>query len=78
MTETSTVGSIAYQNLSRFKVPNGFRGCNAIFFHLWWTVQATLFRGSPQVFHRWRRWLLRCFEAKVGRAVLIRLSVEII
>ena len=33
---------------------------------LWSIVQATLFRFSPQRMHGWRRFLLRCFGAKIG------------
>jgi len=44
---------------------------------LWWLVQATLFHGSPQFAYGFRRWLLRCFGAKVGRGVVIRPSVTI-
>lgn len=44
---------------------------------LWWLVQATLFRLSPQFLYGWRRWLLRRFGAKVGKGVLVRPTVEI-
>jgi putative colanic acid biosynthesis acetyltransferase WcaF len=40
-------------------------------------VQATLFRWSPQFLYGWRRFLLRLFGAKVGKAILIRPTVEI-
>ncbi|HHT0092943.1 TPA: putative colanic acid biosynthesis acetyltransferase [Raoultella planticola] len=63
--------------LERFKVPKGFRGRNAIVTQLWWMVQATLFSLSPQVFYRWRVWLLRLFGAKIGKKVIIRPSVKI-
>jgi putative colanic acid biosynthesis acetyltransferase WcaF len=66
----------AYQDLSRFHVPAGFRGRNPFVVQLWWFVQATLFRRSPQVFYGWRRFLLRLFGAHVGRAVLVRPSAE--
>ena len=42
------------QNLNGFSVPKGFRGGGAIKVQLWWAVQATLFRLSPQVMYRWR------------------------
>jgi len=66
-----------YQDLSRFQVPAGFRGRNRITVQLWWLVQATVFRLSPQVFYGWRRFLLRLFGAHVGRGALIRPSAEI-
>jgi putative colanic acid biosynthesis acetyltransferase WcaF len=39
---------------------------------MWWLVQATLFRGSPQVMYPFRRWLLRIFGAQIGKGVIIR------
>lgn len=33
---------------------------------LWNIVRFSLYRSSPSVFHGWRRFLLRCFGAKVG------------
>lgn len=55
------------QDLSGFNVPGGFRGGGAIKVQLWWAVQATLFRWSPQVMYRWRAFLLRMFGAKIGK-----------
>ncbi|MEB0773463.1 colanic acid biosynthesis acetyltransferase WcaF [Citrobacter portucalensis] len=65
------------QDLSGFEVPGGFRGGGAIKVQLWWAVQATLFRWSPQVMYRWRAFLLRMFGAKIGKNVVIRPSVKI-
>lgn len=65
------------QDLSGFSVPKGFRGSNAIKVQLWWAVQATLFTWSPQIFYRWRAFLLRLFGAKIGKNVVIRPSVKI-
>lgn len=65
------------QDLSGFNVPGGFRGGGAIKVQLWWAVQATLFRWSPQVMYRWRAFLLRMFGAKIGKNVVIRPSVKI-
>ena len=56
------------QDLSKFKLPKNFRGRNVITVQLWWLVQATLFRFSPQVMYGWRRFLLRIFGAKIGRS----------
>ncbi|MEG1122397.1 MAG: colanic acid biosynthesis acetyltransferase WcaF [Citrobacter sp.] len=65
------------QDLNGFTVPKGFRGGGTIKVQLWWAVQATLFRLSPQVMYRWRAFLLRMFGAKIGKNVVIRPSVKI-
>ena len=66
-----------YQNLSRFRMPAGFRGRGTVVVQLWWLVDTLLFRPSPQVLYGWRRWLLRQFGAKIGKGVLIRPSARI-
>lgn len=71
MTETPV------QDLSRFRMPPGFRGRSAVVVQLWWLVQGTLFAWSPQFMFGWRRWLLRLFGAKIGKGVLIRPTVRI-
>jgi len=63
------------QDLSRAKVPPGFRGRPAWFVQLWWIVQSLLFHPSPQFLYGWRRFLLRAFGARIGKGVLIRPSV---
>ena len=65
------------QDLSRAKVPPGFRGRPAWFVQLLWIVQSLLFHPSPQVFYGWRRFLLKSFGAHIGRGVLIRPSVTV-
>jgi putative colanic acid biosynthesis acetyltransferase WcaF len=65
-----------FQDLTQFRVPEGFRGANAIVVQLWWIVQNTLFGTSPQVLYGWRRCLLRLFGAKIGQGVLIRPSAR--
>lgn len=65
------------QDLSLFSVPRGFRGRSAVAVQIWWLIQATLFRWSPQFLYGWRRWLLRRFGAKIGRGVIIRPSVAV-
>jgi len=65
------------QKLEEFKLPKGFRGKNAIIVQIWWLVQATLFRLSPQFSYSWRRFLLRLFGAKIGKGVIIRPTVKI-
>lgn len=66
-----------WQNLSTFRLPSGFRGRSAVQVQLWWLVQSTLFRGSPQFAYRFRAALLRLFGAKVGVRTVIRPSVRI-
>jgi putative colanic acid biosynthesis acetyltransferase WcaF len=66
-----------YQDLSLFVMPAGFRGRPAWFVQLWWIVQALLFHPSPQIFYRWRAFLLRCFGATIGRGVMIRPSASV-
>jgi putative colanic acid biosynthesis acetyltransferase WcaF len=65
------------QDLKSFRLPHNFRGRPAWFVQLWWIVQATLFRCSPQFLYGWRRFLLRLFGAKIGEGVIIRPTVEI-
>jgi len=65
------------QNLKQFKLPDNFRGKNALMVQLWWFIQATLFKLSPQFAYAWRRFLLRLFGAKIGEKVIIRPSVKI-
>jgi len=66
-----------FQRLDRFCTPAGFRGRPGWYVQLWWLVQTTLFRPSPQVLYGWRRWLLRRFGARIGKGVLLRPSVRI-
>ena len=65
------------QDLSRFRLPPGFRGRSAPIVFLWQIVQGSLFACSPQFAHGWRRFLLRAFGARVGRAVIVRPSARI-
>ena len=44
---------------------------------LWWITYSLFFRTSLQPFYRWRRFLLRCFGAKIGKKVLIRPTARI-
>lgn len=66
----------AVQNLAIFQTPADFRGRSKWTVQLWWLVQATLFRASPQFLYGWRRFLLRLFGAKVGEGVLLRPTVR--
>lgn len=63
--------------LDKFRLPKGFRGRSALIVQLWWLIEATLFRPSPQAMYKWRAFILRLFGAKVGRNVIIRPSVKI-
>jgi putative colanic acid biosynthesis acetyltransferase WcaF len=65
------------QDLETFRLPPNFRGRSGLVVQLWWLVQATFFRGSPQVLYGFRRWLLRRFGARIGKGVVIRPSVTI-
>lgn len=44
---------------------------------LWRTVWVVLFRPSPRIFHGWRRFLLKLFGAKLGKATYVYPSVQI-
>ena len=66
-----------YQDLARFQLPPGFRGRSALVVQLWWMVQASLFRWSPQFAYGFRRALLRLFGMQVGTGVLVRPSATI-
>jgi putative colanic acid biosynthesis acetyltransferase WcaF len=66
-----------YQDLSLFQLPKGFRGRSAFTVQLWWIIQDTLFRLSPQAFFGWRASLLRLFGARLGRNVRIRPTVRV-
>lgn len=63
-------------NLNLFKMPVGFRGRPAWFVQLWWFVQASFFKHSPQFAYKFRALLLRSFGAKVGSNVVIRPSAS--
>ncbi len=68
---------MVYQNLQKFRLPPNFRGKPSWYVQLWWLVQDTLFRLSPQFMYSWRRFLLRCFGAKIGKNVIIRPTVRV-
>lgn len=65
------------QDLSLYSTPKDFRGKSALMVQIWWCVQATLFKLSPQVLYAWRIFVLRLFGAKIGNNVIIRPSVTI-
>lgn len=67
-----------YQNIKKFKVPQGFRGKSIFVIQLWWIINSILFRFSPRICNGWRRTLLRLFGARIGKKVLIRPSARIL
>lgn len=65
------------QQLSRFRLPKGFRGRSAVVVQLWWIVQALLFKPLPQFCFPLRRGILRLFGARIGKQVRIRPGVVV-
>jgi putative colanic acid biosynthesis acetyltransferase WcaF len=65
------------QDLDKFILPKNFRGRNAFVVQLWWIVQGTFFRMSPQFLYGFRNFLLRLFGAKIGKKVIIRPTARI-
>jgi putative colanic acid biosynthesis acetyltransferase WcaF len=71
------LASNQYQDLSRSRVPDGFRGRPAWLVQVWWLFDAIFVRPTPQVLYSWRRFAWRLFGAKVGKNVLIRPGVRV-
>jgi len=44
---------------------------------LWGIVYSLLFRPSPRPFHAWRRFLLRCFGAKLGKKAKVHSTAKV-
>lgn len=65
------------QRLDKFNMPKDFRGRSLLVVQIWWLVQGSLFRMSPQGLYGWRRFLLRAFGAKIGVGVIVRPSVKV-
>ncbi|MEJ5310876.1 MAG: DapH/DapD/GlmU-related protein [Anaerolineae bacterium] len=64
----------------RFELENvrtPFSLANRIARLLWWLVSALLFKTTPRNFGAWRRFLLRCFGAKLGRDVQVYSGAKI-
>jgi len=70
-------GTRRFQDLSKFRIPPGFRGRSAVVVQIWWIVQGTLFRWSPQALYAWRNFLLRLFGARIGKSVRFRPTVRV-
>ena len=66
-----------FQNLTKSKVPPGFRGNNKIMVQAWYLVDAFLYKPSPHFMNGWRKMLLRIFGAKIGVGVIFRPSSTI-
>lgn len=58
--------------LDQYRQEGYSRGRSGPVVLLWWLVQATLFRCSPQPMYGFRRFLLRLFGARVGKGVKVR------
>jgi len=58
-------------------MPAGFRGRSAVVVQIWWIVQATFFRMSPNILYGWRNLLLRAFGARIGKRVRIRSTTRV-
>ena len=63
-----------WQDLSRFRLPPGFRGRPAWVVQLWWLTQSLLFQPSPQFAFGFRNALLRLFGARIGPGVRIQIG----
>ena len=68
---------MSHFQLEHFRLPSGFRGASALKVQMWWLVQETLFRWSPQWAYGFRNWLAKIFGARIGRGVLLRPSCKI-
>jgi len=66
-----------FQDLTRFRLPDGVRERPAWFIQFWWIFDALFVRPTPQVLYSWRRFAWRLFGAKLGRNVLIRPGVRV-
>jgi putative colanic acid biosynthesis acetyltransferase WcaF len=64
------------QELSKFNLPDKFRGRSAFIVQLWWLIQSILVHLSPQFMYKWRSSIYRLYGARVGQGVLIRPSVK--
>jgi putative colanic acid biosynthesis acetyltransferase WcaF len=58
-------------------LPSSFGFTNKVYRLLWNVTYLLLFRLSPKGFHAWRRLLLRCFGAEIGRGAVVHNSVKI-
>lgn len=64
-------------DVSKDKCPSPHSLKNKLGRVLWALVWGTLFRWSPRILFGWRRFLLRCFGAKIGKNSRISPSVRV-
>ncbi len=64
-------------DVSKDKCPSSHSLQNKLGRVLWAIVWGTVFRWSPRVFFGWRRFLLRCFGATIGKNARISPSVKV-
>ncbi len=64
-------------DVSKDKCPSPHSLGNKLARVAWAIVWGTLFRWSPRILFGWRRFLLRCFGAKIGRNARISPSVRV-
>ncbi|HMP76778.1 MAG TPA: putative colanic acid biosynthesis acetyltransferase [Kiritimatiellia bacterium] len=65
----------AQLDLSRFK--SELSAGNRLARALWGIVWCCLFRPTPRPLHAWRRFLLRCFRARMGRGTRVYASARV-
>ncbi len=64
-------------SLSEFRACNLDRGAGKLKEGLWLIVRSVVFLHTPFPMYAFKRWLLRCFGAKVGQGVVIKPGVKI-
>jgi putative colanic acid biosynthesis acetyltransferase WcaF len=64
-------------DVSKDKCPSPHSLSNKLGRVIWVMVWGTVFRWSPRVFFGWRRFLLRCFGARIGKNARISPSVRV-
>lgn len=64
-------------DVSKAKCPSSHSLSNKLGRVVWAFVWGTVFRWSPRIFFGWRRFLLRCFGAVIGKNARISPSVRV-
>ncbi len=80
MTSNATTSTVDVPTLQRVDVSKCFSRHstrNKLGRALWGVVWLFLYRPTPRFLHGWRRFLLRCFGAKIGRGVFPFPSVKV-
>ncbi len=70
-------GSPLLLDVSKDKCPSSHSLSNKLGRVVWALVWGTLFRWSPRILFGWRRFLLRCFGAVIGKNARISPSVRV-